>query len=89
MDKFCQLLEKILKAREDDSQISDDEDEDSYVRTDVEKEMRNVNVGIEKQKAVEQISERQRIKRGKVSLVWLKFIVVWSFLCAINGGLCW
>lgn len=67
MDKFCKLLEKILKARENDSQISDDEDDNSYRRKEVEKDLKRVTIGIEKKKSVEMLSEKQRIKRGKVS----------------------
>lgn len=67
MDKFCVLLEKILKARENGEQISDDEDETTSRRKDAEKHLECVTTGIEKKKSVEMLSEKQRIKRGKVS----------------------
>lgn len=87
MDKFCELLERILTARENNKQISDDE-EDNYRRTDVEKELKNsVTKGIEKLKAVEHLSEKQRIKRGKVSLGCLTFIKGWSFFVHFSGDL--
>lgn len=69
MDKFCKLLEKIMKARENETQISDEEDEINYRSKDVEKDLKCVTNGIEKKKSVEIMSERQRIKRGKVSLM--------------------
>jgi len=66
MDKFCKMLEKYLNARENDSQLSDDDYEDNYTRTDVAKELKScVTNGIEKKKSLENLSERQRIKKGK------------------------
>jgi len=66
MDKFCKMLEKYLTARENGSQLSDDEYEDNYSRTDVEKELKScVTKGIEKKKTLEILSERQRTKKGK------------------------
>lgn len=64
-----------MKARENNTRISDDEEEDNYRRTDVEKELKNsVTKGIEKLKAVEHLSEKQRIKRGKVNLLVFQFM---------------
>lgn len=58
-----------MQARENETQISDDEDETNYRSKDVEKDLKCVTNGIEKKKSVEMLSERQRIKRGKVSLM--------------------
>jgi len=66
MDKFCKMLEKYLIARENNSQVSDDDYEDNYCRTDVEKELKScVTKGIETKKSLEILSERQRVKKGK------------------------
>lgn len=72
MDEFCELLDKIMKARENGAQISDDEDDINYRQKDAEKDLKCVTNGIEKKKSVEILSERQRIKRGKVSLVYYR-----------------
>lgn len=66
MDKFCKLLERIMKARENESPMSDDEDEYSQRRKDVEKDLKCVTIGIEKNRAVELVSKKQQIKKGKV-----------------------
>ncbi|XP_037047625.1 deoxynucleotidyltransferase terminal-interacting protein 2 isoform X2 [Bradysia coprophila] len=65
MDKFCVLLERIMRARENGEQISDDEDETTSRRKDAEKNLECVTTGIEKKKSVEMLTEKQRIKRGK------------------------
>ncbi len=57
-----------MKARETDTPISDDEDATNARRKDVEKNLKCVIDGIEKKKSMEMLSEKQRIKRGKVSL---------------------
>lgn len=61
-----------MKARENDSEMSDEEEDDgnSYRRKDAEKDLKCVTNGIEKKKAVEMVSEKQRIKRGKVRVDW-------------------
>lgn len=58
-----------MKARENDTQISDDEDEYSLRRKDVEKNLKCVTIGIEKNRAVETLSKRQQIKKGKVRAI--------------------
>lgn len=72
MDKFCELLDKIMKARENESDMSDEEEDDnnSYRRKDAEKNLKFVTKNIEKEKAVEMVSEKQRIKRGKVRAIY-------------------
>lgn len=55
-----------MRARESGEQISDDEDETTTRRKDAEKNLECVTTGIEKKKSVEMLSEKQRIKRGKV-----------------------
>jgi len=65
MDKFCKMIEKFIKARENNLEVSDNEYDDNYRRTDVEKELKNCEIGIEQKKCIENLSEKQRIKRGK------------------------
>lgn len=70
MDDFCKMLEKIMQARADGTDFSDDdEDETNVRRKHVEKNLKCVTDGIEKEKSVEMLSEKQRIKRGKVIIV--------------------
>lgn len=57
-----------MTARANDTEISDDEDTTSSRRKEVVKGLNCVTNAIEKQKTVEMLTERQRIKRGKVNL---------------------
>lgn len=75
MDRFSEMLEKCLKARESGLPVSDAEYSYSYSKAEVEKKLKNcVTNGIEKMKSVEKLSEKQRKKRGKVSFSYFKFI---------------
>ncbi|KAJ6646087.1 Deoxynucleotidyltransferase terminal-interacting protein 2, partial [Pseudolycoriella hygida] len=65
MDTFCKKLDKIMKAREGGSDTSDEDDDANYRRKEVEKDLKFVTNGIEKEKSLEILSEKQRIKKGK------------------------